>query len=712
MKVFYGAIFYFLLFFCSFSAAAQQSIPEGLLKDSADFKIWKLNINSTASDFSAVPYGKGILFTSDRDREFGVVHYDKDTRKQLLNLFYSERKDSFRFSSPTCLSPASDAPAHIGPACCGAGGKTLYYTSSAAKKKGGLRILSAHLENGKWVPSSSIRLPDTTLQIAQPAISPDGNTLYFVSDMKGGYGGTDLYRSIRKENSWSAPENLGPDINTNGNESFPFIDSQGHLFFSSDGRVGMGKLDIYRVSNKGRGRYNVENMGYPINSSEDDFGYSCDSSQNAGFFSSNRVGKKDELYGFYAVRPPFCKCDTVKDKIYCFTFFEESANIKSQTEGLAYEWDFGDSTRSKSAEADHCFDRPGMYAIKLNVIDKSTGVLFFNQAAYDFEVSDFPQLYIDLPDTVPARTSMEIDASKSHLKNFTIDKYFWKMDDGENKKGQKIKYAFAKTGVHQIQLAVFAISDSLKRRSSFCTIRNIVAVAPEVYKASLRKKEISFRNQGKGRQLNTLLDLSTHKDSLTYKVHLGSSKTPIPTKAAVFKGLPDVKEYKDGGVYRYTSGEAKKLIDMLPNYRAAKLRGFKDATVIAFFKDSLIPHQEVSMTALVSDSIRYEGFSVFFGSSEYKLQPRDEYLLDSIACILVKNPLLRVEVIAHADRSGNPELNQPLSEQRAASVKDYLVSKGCAEKRIKVSAFGSDSPITDPSDNDPFYRRADVIIHE
>lgn len=138
--------------------------------------------------------------------------------------------------------------------------------------------------------------------VAHPAFSADDNILYFASDMKGGYGGTDLYRSVKTGGQWGTPENLGGEINTPGDEKFPYIAKDGTLYFSSNGHYGLGGLDIYRVlvDKKTNKLGKVENLGAPFNSSKDDFGLIVAKDNQSGYFTSNRPGGlgSDDIYSW------------------------------------------------------------------------------------------------------------------------------------------------------------------------------------------------------------------------------------------------------------------------------------------------------------------------------------------------------------------------------------------------------------------------------
>jgi peptidoglycan-associated lipoprotein len=169
----------------------------------------------------------------------------------------------------------------------------------------------------KWSEPKNIGILPDSVVAAHPALSPDGKTLYFVSDMAGGSGGKDIWMATRNSESdgWSKPKNLGPDINTTGNELFPFVRSDGTLYFSSDGLIGMGGLDIFKAVPQPDGSWIVQNMKAPINSSADDFGITFEDGNESGIFSSTRKGKgNDELYSFEFPPLKFNITGLVKDE--------------------------------------------------------------------------------------------------------------------------------------------------------------------------------------------------------------------------------------------------------------------------------------------------------------------------------------------------------------------------------------------------------------
>ena len=183
------------------------------------------------------------------------------------------------------------------------GAKKMYFTKAIYKKNqyNGRRIYSAEKRSNSFDEFTMEKIPiDTLVDVFDPAISQDGKTLYFASNMEGGEGGSDLYKCTydRKKKGWGDPENLGPSINTDGNEGFPYLSKSGALFFSSDGHIGMGGLDIFKVEVTADGFSKPENLKYPINTPYDDFGIIFeDEEELRGYLSSNRKGKQWKARG-------------------------------------------------------------------------------------------------------------------------------------------------------------------------------------------------------------------------------------------------------------------------------------------------------------------------------------------------------------------------------------------------------------------------------
>ncbi|RYY08897.1 MAG: flagellar motor protein MotB, partial [Chitinophagaceae bacterium] len=179
-----------------------------------------------------------------------------------------------------------------------------FRTSKGGRNKGGvykLNMFSAQNAGGKWYGVRPFQYNSLEYSTAHPALTPDGNVLYFVSDMPGGFGGKDLYYTVKTGDLWGKPVNMGSVINTEGDETFPYVSPDGTLYFSSNGHTGLGGLDIFKVTLKDKVPVSkITNLGVPVNSSKDDFGLIINASNASGYFSSNRYGSDDIFKYDYA----------------------------------------------------------------------------------------------------------------------------------------------------------------------------------------------------------------------------------------------------------------------------------------------------------------------------------------------------------------------------------------------------------------------------
>lgn len=273
-----------------------------------------LPINSVYSDYGSSILGDQLVFASARETENGgKVH--KWTNEAFTSLYSTLINKDGSFSDPVPLDKSGKAKVNVASAVFTKDGKTMYFTSNNFKKNKKVHneefyILlklykSSLLEDGSW--SEAIELPfnSSNFNTAHPALSPDEKWLYFASDRNGTLGESDIFRVfIEEDGSYGTPENLGARINTEGRETFPFVSKDNYLYFSSDGRPGLGGLDVYMA------KINVDNtfgkvasVGAPINSPADDFAFYINDKNRKGFISSNRDGGVggDDIYFFQVV---------------------------------------------------------------------------------------------------------------------------------------------------------------------------------------------------------------------------------------------------------------------------------------------------------------------------------------------------------------------------------------------------------------------------
>jgi len=291
-----------------------------------EIEIYNLKqLNTPQSEFGPAFYQEGIVFTSDRS----VATTNKTvfgwTGNSFLNLYYStsHKTDTLPvlFQTPSKFDGFADQHWHVGPATFNRNGSEVYLTRTQltrdkGKKEDGslkthlLKIYFSTRKDNQWSALQPFFLNSDNYSTGHPSLSVTGDTLFFVSDMPGGLGQTDIWFCIRKEQGWSDPLNAGPSINSDGKEMFPFISRNGDLWFASDGRAGLGGLDLFVARQVGGNWQQAENLKAPLNSSWDDFSLITTNNPDSGVFSSNRPGGAgaDDLYLFTGRTP---KPDTV-----------------------------------------------------------------------------------------------------------------------------------------------------------------------------------------------------------------------------------------------------------------------------------------------------------------------------------------------------------------------------------------------------------------
>jgi peptidoglycan-associated lipoprotein len=268
--------------------------------------------NEGVNVFSPTYYNKGILFVSDM-RHKGMSNLKSDiSGNQYFDLFYGEKSDNGNWMEALPLGGDINGKFNEGPVTYDRTTSKIYFTRNNyisnkieknKKNTNVLKIFEADIKNSNATIVGPLKLGSDDYSFGHPTLNSRGDVMYFIANLSWGYGGTDIYKTTKVNNSWSAPENLGSTINSTGNEMFPFVLNDSTIYFSSDGNFGLGGLDIYE-SNFSNGAWSVPyNIGYPINSSQDDFGYICDSTGFNGLFSSSRGDGYDKIYEFKR-KPP------------------------------------------------------------------------------------------------------------------------------------------------------------------------------------------------------------------------------------------------------------------------------------------------------------------------------------------------------------------------------------------------------------------------
>ncbi|MCX2718529.1 OmpA family protein [Lentiprolixibacter aurantiacus] len=297
-------------------AVPREVILDNILAASGDVEIKNVAVNSRYSDFSPMFYGDDeLVYSSSVDSAFLKTRRYKWNNQPFLDLYVAKiNKENQEVKDAVKFSKKINTKYHEASVAFSPDNNTMYFTRNNYGKKlkrdkkgvNHLKIYSSRKVNGEWTEAKELPFNSDYYSTGHPALSPDGKQLYFVSDMPGTIGKTDIFVvDILEDGSFSDPRNLGPEINTEQREMFPFI-SEKKLYFSSDGHVGLGGLDVFEVAyTEEEGFGDVKNLGQPVNSKVDDFSYIIDETSQKGFFASNRRGGKgdDDIYSFQNLVP-------------------------------------------------------------------------------------------------------------------------------------------------------------------------------------------------------------------------------------------------------------------------------------------------------------------------------------------------------------------------------------------------------------------------
>jgi outer membrane protein OmpA-like peptidoglycan-associated protein/tetratricopeptide (TPR) repeat protein len=277
-------------------------LPKLLNKQKA-FNVKALDINSEGSDFGAILTNDNTLyFTSSRNKSKRTDGWNDEP---YLDIYKSTMNEDKTFSKPEEVAQLN-TKWHDGPITISSDGNTMYFSRDSHSEKeyekdkklntkfGQVYLYKATKDGDSWGNIKSLPFNNKDYSNSSPSLSKDGKTLYFSSNMPGSVGQTDIWKvAVNSDGTYGKPENMGTKINTEGKEQFPQITDDNILYFSSNGHIGLGGLDVYMVDLKTNNQ--IENVGKPVNSEKDDFAFSFNVTKNAGFFSSNRTGV-DNMY--------------------------------------------------------------------------------------------------------------------------------------------------------------------------------------------------------------------------------------------------------------------------------------------------------------------------------------------------------------------------------------------------------------------------------
>jgi outer membrane protein OmpA-like peptidoglycan-associated protein len=565
---------------------ADRSMFERLTRDSTSSLVRTVPINSPQADLGMSVLDELLLFSSARGEGAGGHRNYAWDNEPYLNL-YSALLKGETAEDPMVMRKDINSRYHDGTVCYDTLAKRMYYTRNNIhygvmnkSERGDLNlgiyytdVITGEFGQSEWSSLVSFVHNDPEFNTGHPAVSPGGERLFFVSDRPGGIGGTDIWFCEKAGESWGAPQNLGPKVNTPGNEMFPFLRKDSTLFFSSDGQPGLGGMDLFRVKLRPAGPGKVQNLEYPMNTQFNEHSLML-INDSTGFFSSDRPGGlgSDDIYGC-TIRPPM--------------MFMAGRVIDSQTK-LPIE---GANIILKDANGEH---------VKRYTVEPQPGGRFKMDAEYHERyllVANMNGYY---------QQEVAIDTDNDPLEDIVVE---------------MVKYDYLADGI----------------------VRHGETGEP------IAGAKVSLTDADG----NVLAELTTD----------ASGRYQFPLK-------PETD-------YRV---------------RAEKDGFFKQSARISTKgKPSSAITTDLRLFPLKVDQVvRLD--NIFYDYNKSNIRPDAAFELDKLVATLQENPTVKVELSSHSDCRGNDAYNLSLSERRAKSAVDYVISKGIAKDRLKSKGYGETKP--------------------
>jgi outer membrane protein OmpA-like peptidoglycan-associated protein len=655
-------------------------------------------------EFSPVIYKNGIVFCSNRNID--LKGYSTSQDKGFFKIYYIENSGKVNWQNARLLSKDLTAKLNNGPVTFNRSRDTIYFSRNLdvsgslkeiSSKRNKLGLFSSVFVEGEWTKIKELRFNSEWYNVTTPWLSPDGNRLFFASDKPGGFGGFDLYFSQWKSDYWEDPVNLGPIINTAGNESYPYINPSGELFFSSDGHPGMGKKDIFFSRFSGKDWLTPVRLDPPVNSEFDDFGIVTDTLISEGYFSSNR-NKTIDIYHFKTNFPQIFYTNVQKENQYCFVF-QDSGEISVDTLSLRYEWDFGDGTKASGEIVKHCFSGPGNYSIRLDIIDRLTRSLFFSKLSYNLSLRDFEQPYINSPDVSVKGETINFDGLKSNYPGYKVLYYSWDFGDGTRLLGESVKHGYNESGEFSVNLGLTLKSDTTGIIHKTGVTKKVAVYNDQqgrtsaIVRMAAERSEILKINDYSNAVISPVYSAESEiKKNAVFSIELFSSKERVSLNSSILKKMPRkfiVKEKfnEHEGVYSYVVDQQLSLMATYPAFKELYALGFKEARIKLYVLNNPSEKELHNLIRI------YGAFAESYFDATDKLTSNAYIMLDQIVKLMNKYPSVRLEVAVHSDNLGPAENNLSITQKRSQILVNYLINRGINASRLIATGFGGSKPI-------------------
>ncbi len=638
---------------------------ELMTKHAGIYEVRNLPINSDLDDFSTAIYEDNVIFASDRDRGSAIKREHTWTGSPFLELFKVQIKnESGQFGAETYGKPEKfskdlNSKYHDAAVTFSSDQSEIYFTRNNYKDgktgkddEGTTRLkvyYSRNVAGSSWSELESLPFNSDEYSIAHPCLTPDGERLFFSSDMPGGFGGMDLWYSEKDNGRWGPPLNMGSKVNTEGNEIFPTWQGENTLYFSSNGLPGLGGLDIYRMDwdAEESSWSDAENIGYPMNTSHDDLGIVLNAQGTFGYFSSDRPGGqgRDDIYSFVKTAAPV--------EVYVY---DELTGKPLKGVTVTHSCGAGEAVTDKDGIA--------RFEIKLNTCCDYTA----NFDGYDPNENEGCTAGLtDVPVVVeiPLRRSVTIT-----MKGIVYNQ----------RSGKPLENALVTLTNDCDPDAIETATTDETGAYSFLLNRDCC------YKVKAEKLDFlaDFREDQCTKNITEDYIVAVDLYLQPTKGDTSSLNPEIPKKV-VFN--PETQKWIDP-----TTGKpANSIVDGI-SYRDGKI---VEST----------PTWEPSPTQPNDPGPVAYLLHIYYDFDRATLRAEGIPELEKLHKMMTENPNLIIELASHTDARGSHRYNKRLSQRRAEAVVDWLVEKGVSLDRLVPRGYGETVPVNDCVNNVPCNER-------
>lgn len=621
--------------------------------------------NSKSSDISPVWYRNGVLFATNRQRGFFVRFFNSKSKEAFYDLYFAELGADGRLGKPKYQRNNLNTRFHDGPIAVPPSENVAYITRTNTEGLGTSRDaagfsrvnvyrIEQHID--RWRKGTPVPYTSAEYNIAHPAVSADGRTLYFASDMPGGYGGSDIYVAQLQPGGWTKPQNLGPQVNTEANEGYPYISGDSSLYFASDRAEGLGGKDIFSAQRRFGTWTQVRNLGYPLNSPYDDFGFCISPSKPLGFFTSNRPGGAgdDDIWAFKR----FKRIEA--------TFVDAITGLPIQGVRVALT-DINQQITTYNTDAEGLVThtlRTGQDILAKAEVD---GYEPWNALLSTRKLGVHDDLYQIVPLMPMKQFAVEgviVDASTMTPLEKTVVRV---IGPQEERRFTDVDGKFA------VAIAPDEDYTIIYEREGYVPVVQNLSIAPGTPPARYRYDAALKPGTA------LLVEGQTHDperqhplDAVTVDVlHAGSRK------------LHTTVTSRGDGLFWLVLDEGRDfaLMASKPGYFTANAGLLRDSLA------SDTAHVKMLLSPLKPGEV-FHTIYYAYGKSDIASMGKSD--LQALAYLLKANPDIRVELSSHTDSRGSSTYNKRLSQQRANQALDYLASLGVDRKRVDAIGYGEE----------------------